>query len=39
MNMRQGLLFQLEGTMSGMGNVGVVGKGEHNFSSSLCHML
>lgn len=26
--MRQGLLFQLEGSMSGVGDVGVVGDGE-----------
>lgn len=28
MNMRQGLLFQLEGSMSGVGDVGVIGEGE-----------
>lgn len=28
MNMRQGLLFQLEGSMSGMGSTGVVGTGK-----------
>lgn len=32
--MRQGLLFQLEGSMSGVGDVGVVGDGEYTTSDS-----
>lgn len=37
--MRQGLLFQLEGSMSGIGDVGVVGDGECRLARAILAWL